>query len=347
MSEINETMENQNLENVEKMINDTPEMKDMVEEAVNSSDVYASNEDVSIPDFDADLIRKNIEEASYVELPLWKKKIFAYQKNLEEVRQYLESFNLVAQYLEKNPSAELSFINEMKNKGIDPKMEMQSFVSKYEVNKAFLEEILKRIDERLTNERDEIVNSVTSVKSAMFLNVLTKNLEEAQSKNHPNAPKLRKYIETMIEVYENRTDLFWVDDLIETGTNIRAIYSNFKRIRKNTSMLDMVRKSFNGSFVPDIDGASEEDRDFFIYFLCYISNVSNLGTVNIKARKNKEKALCVIQNLSDCNFNLFDLDLKGVHSDDLEKCKRDYLEMVRDTIFLLKDVIRTGKKIRR
>lgn len=336
MSEINETMENQNLENVEKMLDDTPEMKDMVEEAVNSSDVYASNEDASIPDFDADLIRKNIEEASYVELPLWKKKIFSYQKNLEEVRHYLESFNMVAQYLEKNPSAELNFINEMKNKGIDPKMEMQSFITKYEVNKAFLEEILNRIDERLNNERDDIVNSVTSVKSAMFLNVLTKNLEEAQAKNHPNAPKLRKYIETMIEVYNNRTDLTWIDQLIKTGTNIRSIKNNFKKIRKNTSMKELLAKSFKGSYVPTIEGVSQDDAEFFLYFLCYVSNVSNLGTVNIKARKNKEKALCVIQNISDCNFNIFDIDENGVHSDDLDHCKEAYLADVRDCITMMK-----------
>lgn len=278
--------------------------------------IYTPNEDAMLPDFDVELIMKEIEDALYVELPVWKKKLEQFRKNMEDVKFYmhlLPSYQKIMEKKQNDPnyepstSEELQFYNELQRSGVSMEMQLKSFDEKYEINMKFVDEAIKRIDERYENEAGSMKSLPTSKKNEMLASMVRKNLEAVSAEENPNK-KLVDYLTSMGKVYNNRTSFHWIEDKIKSGTTPRSVANLYKNWIKSHTVMEMVNNTFGFEFCPIINTVSSEVMEFFMYYVCFISAISDKKkAIDIRARIIKEYATCMIQNLGDIGDNLFDL----------------------------------------
>ena len=291
------------------------DLKDSVTETAQDvvDEIYEVSEDKDKPDFDVELMDKRIESASYLELPLFKRKLERMKNNLDEVKSYMDMLPLLKKYMEETVDtekpSELEVYNELQNRGVNMELQLKSVTDKYEINISYINKWLERIEERINSEKDAIVNSPTSVKSKMMEDMIIKNNSEVDDEK-PSAERLHAYFNTMLEVYHDRLSLEWVYNKLQTGTNPRSIYTLYKRAMKSGETIEsIITKTFNFTTPVyfKIGGLDKDTTDFFYFFICHICRISDLKNFDIRARKNKEYGIIMIQNLGDIENGLFDI----------------------------------------
>lgn len=280
---------------------------------------YHENPDPDVPDFDIEGITKAIEEASYLELPAWKKKLEAHLKNLDEVRDHLKMYPIYLNYLERQKESgndkeklkaeeELAIFNALQNDGITMEMQINSFNAKYDINKKFLEEMIEKINSRLTNELEELNNLPTSKKSKMTYDLIKKQRESLIESGEEYDKRIMWLINGMLESYQRRTRMDWINDAIAAGHKPKTVVNNYKTIREAGNLYEHLAQCFSVSMVPRVVGIPEEEYDFLMYYLGYVAQLADgKSKPDVRKRIFKEKAVMVIQNLGDVSMNLFDL----------------------------------------
>lgn len=281
---------------------------------------YHENPDPNVPDFD-EKIPTMIEEASYMELPILKKKLEAHLRNLDEVRDHLKMYPIYLNYLERQKESgdeseklkaeeELAIFNALQNDGITMEMQINSFNVKYDVNKRFLEEMIEKIDNRLNNELEELNKLPTSKKSRMTYDLIIKQRVAITESGENCDKRLIWYIDGMLNAYQQRTELGWINEAIAAGHRPRNVVNNYKNICKTGNLYDHIAKCFSVSMIPVVSDETipTEVYNFFMYYLGYVSQLSDgKAKPDVRKRIFKEKAIMIIQNLGDISMNLYDL----------------------------------------
>lgn len=275
-----------------------------------------SEKENDAPDFDAEMLIKQIDEVLYIELPVLKKKVLAFKQNMQDIKFYMHMLPTYQKIMEKrkaNPdytpdsAEELAFYNELQRSGISMDMQLKSLDEKFDVNMKFIDQALARIDERYTNEAADMNKLTTSEKNAMLIKLAKKNLMvsvESESENR----KLKHYLKSLIEVYYNRNTFNWLINKMNTGTTPRSIIHLYRTYMKTGEIKNRIKDVFGYEFDPKLEGVSDEKMHFFLFYVCHIAALnSSAKTIDINARIVKEYATCLLQNLADIAQNLYDI----------------------------------------
>lgn len=289
-----------------------------------SSKAYVPDDDPTKPDFDVEATDAAIENALYMELRVWKARLNSYKQNMIETRAqipFLKSLNQsvnngtmandLAQAAGKSElgADELEVYNELQRNGIKMEMQMQSFLDKYDVNMAYLDKCLARIDERLEAEAGELENSKTSVKNFQLIEMIKRHVESIDM-NNPRAEKAVKFAKAFTNVCETRTDLNWIGlDALGKGNHPRRVLRFYKEMTgQGRCTIDEVARVFRFSNYPEIKDADPAKADFFWWYLTYlVAKNEDANKVSISALAFKERVVALIQNVNDINSGLFDL----------------------------------------
>lgn len=280
---------------------------------------YAPDEDPQKPDFDVEAIDTAIENCLYMELNVWKGRLNAYKQNLLETHSqipFLRSLNksvsdgTIAKDLAGVTDAnvdELEVYNELQRNGIKMEMQINSFMAKYDVNLAYLDKCLARIDERLEAEAAEMASSKTSVKNHQLIRMTQSHLESLDMDN-PKAKEAVKFANAFINVCETRTDLNWIGiDALGKGNSPKTVVRFYKEMTgQGRCTTDEIARVFRFSNYPEIPTADPAKVDFFWWYLSYLVS-KNEAKVSISAMIFKERVVALIQNINDINIGLFDL----------------------------------------
>lgn len=293
------------------------------------SDAYHPVDDMDKPDFNVEELRETIKKCIYMELPLWKRKISKMKSNFTQNFEVVKSLPSIQQVTEMvtdtsalSPEEKLQLSNEIQKHGGKLEMELKSIIDKYDINMKFVDELLALIEERMAAEKEEVEGSPTSEKTKMIIQMIENNVEsimktygdktDLRSINTLN--NLRKYRDTVLDVYSNRTNLDWLYLLAGKGTNLKAIYrlyQNLLNTKGEDGVVDRIENVFKFRSLPSIVGATKDETLFFYYYLCYISFTRETKKVNIQRHKVKEQSICIFQNLGDCESGLFDIGEDG------------------------------------
>ena len=210
-----------------------------------SAKAYVPDADLTKPDFDVEATDAAIEGALYMELKVWKARFNSYKQNMMETHAqipFLKSLNKrvndgsmandLAQAAGKEKLApdELEVYNELQRNGITMEMQMQSFLDKYDVNMAYIDKCLARIDERLENEAAELENSKTSVKNLQLIKMIERHVESID-KSNPKAKDAIKFAKAFTNVCNTRTDLNWIGlDALGKGNHPKRVVRFYKEM---------------------------------------------------------------------------------------------------------------------
>lgn len=280
---------------------------------------YHENPDPNVPDFDVETILNSIKEASYVELPIWKKKLEAHLKNLDEVKASLDQYPAYLKYIEaiKNgddenaklqAQQELELFNALQNQGITMEMQINSFSVKYDVNKKFLEDTIAMLNDRIETEYAEVAKMTTSQKTEMMYKVLVKQYNEIKALEETNVKNAEFFMGEMLKAYMQRNTIDWINTALSMGhkpSTIKSLYINFK---KGNELEKYIMEALRITKIMNISNIDEEKYMFFMFYLAYIAQLSNKSkTPNIKLRVFKENITLMLQNLEDIGNGLYDL----------------------------------------
>lgn len=334
-----------------------------------SSKSYVPDEDPTKPDFDVEATDAAIENALYMELTVWKARFNGYKQNMMETHAqipFLKSLNKrvndgsmagdLAQAAGKEnlEADELEVYNELQRNGIKMEMQMQSFLDKYDVNMAYIDKCLARINERLESEAAELENSKTSVKNFQLIKMIERHVESINM-NNPKAKDAVKFAKAFTNVCNTRTDLNWIGlDALGKGNNPKTVLRFYREMTgQGRCTIDEVTRVFRFSNYPDIKDADPAKVDFFWWYLTYlVSKNEDTNKVSISALAFKERVVALIQNVNDINSGLFDLKtndcmdescehrghevVEGDNSEGIEEYLgglREYVEIVWDLAF--------------
>lgn len=307
----------------------------MTEETVSrvddeSKDIYVMNEDVNTPDFDTEKITTSIETCTYMELPLWKRKLEKMKSNLDILYGYIKSIPKLKDVMESvgdkqiDAETELEAINDISRRGLNLEMQLQSVITKYDVNMNFLSEQLTKIDMRMAAEKEKVEMAPTSEKTKMLIDMVNRNVESVDM-NHPNAAKLCQYRDILMEMFANRDSVEWIYKGLNNGTSFPAIWRQYiQTLNAGVSVRDRIKSVFGFDSVPAIPGLETGVTLFFYYYLTYVSFVNESKRINLRTRQIKEYTICMFQNLGDCEFGIFDI---GDGDTNEEKAQRYYAKV--------------------
>lgn len=318
-------------ENKEAIVEETP--INMTEDIVKMVDdeskgVYTPNEDPNTPDYDYKKIEKTVSECTYLELPLWKKKLTQMRDNLTmnyeqakavpKLREIIDRTKREYERTGKTMSAEeeLQLMNQVQQMGGNLEIKLKSIIDKYDVNTKFLDEQLKIIEERMEQEELEVMSYPTSKKTEMLIDMVNRHVTAAES-NPDTKPhqlnSLHDYRKSLLSAYDDRDDLDWLQKKIESDKRgLSSIYRLYQKNYCNDDDLEkLIEKTFGFTHIPNVPSIASTDVislwQFFVYYLAYISNLSNGKRIDIKRRIIKEKCIIIFQNLGDCEIGLFDI----------------------------------------
>ena len=308
-----------------------------------SAKAYVPDADLTKPDFDVEATDAAIEGALYMELKVWKARFNSYKQNMMETHAqipFLKSLNKrvndgsmandLAQAAGKEKLApdELEVYNELQRNGITMEMQMQSFLDKYDVNMAYIDKCLARIDERLENEAAELENSKTSVKNLQLIKMIERHVESID-KSNPKAKDAIKFAKAFTNVCNTRTDLNWIGlDALGKGNHPKRVVRFYKEMTgQGRCTIDEVARVFRFSNYPAIKDADPAKVDFFWWYLTYlVAKNEDSGKVSISALAFKERVVALIQNVNDINSDLFDLKSNDSMDASCEHCYFDVIE---------------------
>ena len=357
--------ENENVSLVTDEMNEAA----MSEAEEKAAKAYVPDSDPTKPDFNTEVIDNGIENALYMELQVWKTRCNSWRNNLIETHNqipFLRSLNKQVQdgsllnsaveaTGQKKPEIdELEVYNELQRNGVEMEMQIQSFLDKYDVNLAYLDKCLARINERLESEAEELENSKTSEKNKQLITMITRHLESIDQDN-PNAKNAIKFAHAFIAVCNTRTDLNWIGlDALGKGNNPKRVVRFYHEMKKQgRCTTDEIASVLRFNTYPVIEGAEPEKVDFFWWYLLYLITKDVDKKVSISTLAFKERVVALIQNVSDINVGLFDLrtnnsvDEVGLHNgfdivegdnaegiDKYLACLRDYVNQVWNLAFV-------------
>lgn len=298
---------------------------------------YQPDDDPTKPDFDTETIDRDIENALYMELQVWKNRCTAWKNHLIETHNQipmLQSLNKQVQNgdLKKTMTAakgselgvdELEVYNEMQRNGITMEMQIKSFLDKYEVNLDYLDKCLARIDERLETEAADLETSKTSEKNLQLIAMIEKHLNSLDMSN-PRVTNAIKFGKAFINVCNTRTDLSWIGtDALGKGNSPKTLVRFYREMQKQgRCTIDEIATVLRFNTYPDIAGMEPEKVDFFWWYLIYLISKDvnkSVTKVSISTLAFKERVVALIQNVNDINAGLFDLrttddrDASGVY----------------------------------
>lgn len=280
---------------------------------------YFDNPDPNVPDFDVEDNIRKIEECSYLELPIWKKSFTDQLENLIAVNLALSDYPTYLKKLESlvnDPQAglaareQLDLFNKLQNQGIPMEKQVNAYTVKYEVNKKFLEDMIKKIDDRMKNELAEVNSAPTSKKNRMTYDLVKKQRETILNMGiDERNKKVAWTTENMMTAYMQANTIDWVNEAIRSGHKPSTVVAGYKRRVANGSLEDYVTSAFKLDLLPRVVGIDDEHYDFLMYWLTYVSSLNdNKGAApNLKIQKFREHTTLLIRNLNDIGINAYDL----------------------------------------
>ena len=280
---------------------------------------YFDNPDPNVPDFDVEDNIKKIEECSYLELPIWKKSFEDQLENLIAVNLALSDYPTYLKKLEAladDPQAgfaareQLDMFNKLQNQGISMEKQVNAYTVKYDVNKKFLQDMIKKIDDRMKNELEEVNNAPTSKKNMMTYELVKKQRESILNMGVDERNKRVLWAtENMMTAYMQSNTIDWVNEAIRSGHKPATIVSGYKRRVADGTLEEYVTSTFRLDLLPRVVGIEEDHYNFLMYWLTYVSTLNdNKSTVpNLKIQKFREHATLLIRNLNDVGINAYDL----------------------------------------
>ena len=289
--------------------------KAMDEAEIAAKRAYYENPDPNVPDFDL----SGLESASYIELPIWKKKLEAHLRNLDEVREALEHYPAYLKYIEAmkengdenarlQAQQELEIFNALQNQGITMDMQVNSFFVKYNVNKKFLQDAIAKIDERTEKEYEEVARMTTSQKTDMMYKVLVKQYNEILAVEDSNTKNATHFMKGMLSVYMQRNTMDWINEALAMGHKPNGVVMLYRTMKKENKIDQYILEAFRIVELNYFNNIDDEQYTFFLFYLAYIANLSNKAKVpNIKLRIFKENITLMLQTIEDIKVNLYDL----------------------------------------